>query len=142
MHISRLNDCDSHAHSRDAFNNRIEEFKDFIKNLKIIARCSPEHRYQLAKTLKQLNMVTCFSGDNIGDSFAMEESDVGLTMKYSGSGIAKKRADLIVDDDFRLILETIKLGRNMYENMRKFIQFQATISINLALYFTIGSLEY
>lgn len=102
---------------------RIEEFIKFIKNLKIVARCSPEQRYKMAQTLKNLHCVTCFSGDNIGESFAMEAADVGMTMKNSGTDIAKQKGNIIVEDDFQLVLEAIKLGRNIYENLRKFVQY-------------------
>jgi len=65
-----------------------------------------------------------------------------MTMQSCGTDFAKKVSDLIIDDDFSLILEAIKFGRNIYENLRKFIQYQATISINLCLYIFIGSVTF
>lgn len=87
-------------------------------------------------------MITCITGDSIGESFSMRESDVGLTMLNSGSDVAKNIGDLILGGDFRILLDTMKLGRNIFENVRKFIQFQVIVSINLILYITIGALLY
>ena len=72
----------------------------------------------------------------------MVEANVGLTMQNCGTDVAKKRSDIILDKDFSLILEAIKFGRNIYENMRKFLQYQATVSINLTLYVVIGAFLY
>lgn len=72
----------------------------------------------------------------------MSDAHVGLTTQDTGSDVTKKASDLIIDDDFQLILEAIKFGRNIYENIRKFLQYQLNISINLALYISVGSILY
>ena len=99
----------------------MNRFTKFLEGIKVIARCTPEHKVLLAETLTQFKYKTCFLGDSIGDCFAMDQVQVGMTMKGSATDMAKKKSDLILESDFRLILDTIKFGRNMYENIRKFI---------------------
>ena len=69
-------------------------------------------------------------------------SDVGLTNKQNVTDVSKLSSEIILDSEFHHILEAIKFGRNIYENLRKFIQYQAIISWNLAMYIFIGSLLY
>ena len=65
----------------------------------------------------------CVSGDSIGDCFALIEADIGLTTKSSGTDVAKDTSDVEIADDLQMILECMKMGRNLFENIRKFIQF-------------------
>ena len=98
-------------------------FKNYIDNLKIIASCTPMQRFKLVQTLKKFKKVTCISGSNIGESFCMMEADVALTMLKCGSDSVKIISDIIVDDDVHNIVDAMKFGRNIYENIRKFLQF-------------------
>jgi Ca2+-transporting ATPase len=98
-------------------------FKKFIDNIKIVAKCNVTQRWLLAKQLHRMNKITCISADSIGDSFALEQADVGMTMKNVGSQGSKSMSDLIIDDDIQILLDSIKFGRNIFENIRKFLQF-------------------
>jgi magnesium-transporting ATPase (P-type) len=64
---------------------------------------------------------TCFTGESIVDCFAIEESDVGLTMSNHGAEYCMRVCNLAFEKDVMLIYESIKLGRTIYENIRKFI---------------------
>lgn len=68
-------------------------------------------------------MVVCITGDSIGESFAMKEANVGLTMKNSGTDFSKSACDIILNDNLRIIIECMKYGRNLVENVRRFVQF-------------------
>ena len=85
-----------------------------------MAECDPKMKLDLAIILRDLGQVTCFSGDSIGDCIAMSEANISMTMQDSGTDVAKKTCDLVLKD-FELILDAIKLGRNIDESMRKFI---------------------
>lgn len=146
---SWIYDCYINAGDEDEQNDILlqkkrlmNRFTKFLENIKVIARCTPEHKVLLAETLTQFKYKTCFLGDSIGDCFAMDQVQVGMTMKGSATDMAKKKSDLILESDFRLILDTIKFGRNVYENIRKFLQYQAGLSINIVLYILIGSVLY
>lgn len=67
--------------------------------------------------------MTCISGNNIGESFCMLEADVAMTMLKCSSDSVKNICDIIVDEDILLIVDAMKFGRNIYENVRKFLQF-------------------
>ena len=70
-----------------------------------------------------MNKITCFSGYSTGDSFAIQESNVGLSMRKTANTFAQDHSDLLIKEDVQRILESMKFGRNIYENMRKFIQY-------------------
>lgn len=63
------------------------------------------------------------SGNNIGESFCMQEADVSITMLKCGQNAVKNISDFIIGEQFDLIFDSLKLGRNIYENIRKFIQY-------------------
>jgi P-type E1-E2 ATPase len=75
----------------------------------------------LAKALKQMKKTTCFTGESINDCFSIEESDIGLTMSNYGAEYCNRICDLSIDRDVMLIYESIKLGRSLFENIRKYI---------------------
>ena len=73
------------------------------------------------------------TGDSVADAMALKEADVGLCMG-SGCQVAKDNSDLVImDNDFVSIHRSIKWGRAIFDNVRKFIQFQMTINISLCL---------
>jgi magnesium-transporting ATPase (P-type) len=72
----------------------------------------------------------------------MLEADVAITMLKCGSDSVKNISDIIVDEDLELVVDAMKLGRNMYENIRKFLQFQKSTALNLIIYVSVGTLLY
>ena len=72
----------------------------FLRRIKIITRCTPYQRFYLAKKLRSLNKITCFSGNSVGDSFALQESNVGLTMKSTSTIFTQDHSDLMIDKEF------------------------------------------
>lgn len=87
-----------------------------------------------------IDKFTCFTGESIADCFAIEESDVGLTMSNHSQEYCKRICDIAFERDVMLIYESIQLGRTIYENIRKFIQYQLVVAINLCIYIILGSL--
>jgi len=94
-----------------------------MENIVLIGECTEQQRLLLAQNLKTLNKITCFTGESIADCFAIEESDVGVTMSNHGVQYCLRVCDLAVENDVMLIYESIKMGRTIYENMRKYIQY-------------------
>lgn len=86
-----------------------------------------------------MGKTTCFTGESIADCFAIEESDVGLTMSNHGAEYCLRICDLAIEKDVMLITDSIMLGRTIIENIRKFLQYQLTVAVNLFLYIIIGS---
>ena len=111
----------------------IKNFKKIIRNLKVIARSLPIHKYALVVGLKSLKNVVAVTGDGTNDVPALSKSDVGISM-FSGTDIAKESSDIILmDNNFSSIITAIIYGRNIYENIRKFLQFQLSVNFSAVL---------
>jgi len=101
--------------------------------LRIIARATAEDKLLLIAGIRQAGGLVGMTGDSVADAMALKEADVGLCMG-SGCQVAKDNSDLVImDNDFVSIHRSIKWGRAIFDNVRKFIQFQMTINISLCL---------
>ena len=112
--------------------------KDVIKNMKnfqivterlnVMARSQPIHKYALVLGLRALKNVVAVTGDGTNDAPALSKSDVGFSMN-DGTDIAKEASDIILmDNNFSSIVVAMIYGRSIYENLRKFLQFQLTVN--------------
>lgn len=109
--------------------NKQESFKKIIEGLSVVARSNPEHKFLLVDGLIQLHQVVAVTGDGTNDAPALMKADVGLAMGETGTQVAKNAADIVIlDDRFDSIVRSIVWGRNIYECIRKFLQFQLTVS--------------
>lgn len=96
---------------------------------KVVARCTPSKKVELATEAKAAGKVVAMLGDGTNDAPAMNISDVGVSVG-SGTAIAKEAADVVLmDDSFVSIVKGIKFGRSLYKNIQKFIIFQSTINV-------------
>ena len=112
---------------KDVIKN-IENFKIITEKLKVMARSQPIHKYALVLGLKSLGNVVAVTGDGTNDAPALSKSDVGFAM-FAGTDIAKQASDIvIIDNNFSSIITAIIYGRNIYDNIRKFLQFQLTVN--------------
>ena len=109
----------------------IGNMDNFIKistNLLVMARSQPIHKYGLVLGLKALGNVVAVTGDGTNDAPALSKSDVGFSMN-DGTDIAKEASDIILmDNNFSSIVIAMIYGRSIYENIRKFLQFQLTVN--------------
>ena len=111
----------------DTIKNK-KNFVEIIKNLKVMARSQPMHKYALVLGLKELNQIVAVTGDGTNDAPALSKSDVGFAM-FSGTDIAKESSDIVIlNNNFSSLLIAIIYGRNIYDNIRKFLQFQLTVN--------------
>ena len=105
-----------------------QKFIELISNLKIMARSQPIHKYALVLGLKELGKIVAVTGDGTNDAPALSKSDVGFSM-FSGTDIAKEASDIVImDNNFSSLVVAIIYGRNIYDNIRKFLQFQLTVN--------------
>ena len=111
----------------DTIGNK-KNFLELIKNLKVMARSQPIHKYALVLGLRELHYVVAVTGDGTNDAPALSKSDVGFSM-FAGTDIAKDASDIVIlDNNFSSIVVAIIYGRNIYDNIRKFLQFQLTVN--------------
>jgi len=107
----------------------MRSFSIIQSKLKVLARSTPEDKYMLVTGLKDLNAVVAVTGDGTNDAPAMKKADVGFAMGITGTEVAKEASDIILlDDNFASIITAIRWGRNIYTNVRKFLQFQLTVN--------------
>ncbi len=107
-----------------------EAFKHVVRRLKVVARASPEDKFLLVFGLKELGNIVAVTGDGTNDAPALKQAHVGFAMGIRGTDIAKDAADIVLlDDSFSSIVTACKYGRNVYDCIRKFIQFQLTTNI-------------
>ena len=112
---------------KDVIKN-MKNFKIITKNLNVMARSQPMHKYALVLGLKSLKHVVAVTGDGTNDAPALSKSDVGFAM-FAGTDIAKEASDIvIIDNNFSSIVTAIIYGRNIYDNIRKFLQFQLSVN--------------
>ena len=117
---------------KDAVRN-LENFEKISANLLVMARSQPLHKYALVLGLRQLDNVVAVTGDGTNDAPALSKSDVGFSMN-DGTDIAKEASDIILmDNNFTSIVVAIIYGRSIYENIRKFLQFQLTVNFGACI---------
>jgi len=116
-------------------------FSIIVKNLRVIGRCSNENKLLMVIGLKQLNNIVAVIGDGTNDAVSLKNSDVGFAMGIRGTEVAKCAADIILmDDSFNSIITAIKYGRNIFDSIKKFLQFQLTINIVAVSIILIGGI--
>lgn len=108
----------------------LSKFEEIASQLKVLARSRPEDKYVLVTGLKQMGQVVAVTGDGTNDAPALAKSDVGFAMGITGQDVAKNASDIILmDDNFCSVTTAIKYGRNVFDSVRKFLQFQITVNI-------------
>jgi calcium-translocating P-type ATPase len=118
-----------------------EIFKEIDKHLKVLARSSPTDKYLMATGLKKLGHVVAMTGDGTNDAPALKKADIGFAMGIAGTEVAKEASGIILlDDNFRSIVTAMKWGRNIFDCIRKFLQFQLTVNfVALVMAFVGGA---
>ena len=110
-----------------------------VKEANIFARVAPEDKLRLIETLKANGEIVAVTGDGVNDAPALKRSDVGVAMGQRGSDVSREVADLVLlDDNFATIVAAIKEGRNIYENIQKFIRFLFSTNLSETLIVVMG----
>jgi len=140
-------------------------FDEIWPHLRVLARSSPDDKLTLANGLNKSMLfadknavkgledegitifpdrqVVAMTGDGTNDAPALKRADVGFAMGISGTQIAKDAADIILlDDNFASIVTAAKWGRNVYDSISKFLQFQLTVNIVALTVATVGAFKY
>jgi len=96
-----------------------------IDGIGVIARVTPQDKVRLVDTLKRRGHVVAMTGDGVNDAPALKHSDIGIAMGITGTEVSKEAAAMILtDDDFSTIVKAVRIGRGLYDNLKKYIEFQ------------------
>lgn len=115
-----------------------EELQEVVKNTKVFARVSPEHKVRIVSALKANGDIAAMTGDGVNDALAIKKADIGVSMGITGTDVAKNTADMILtDDNFASIVAAVEEGRIIFSNIKKFVYFLLSCNIGeILLVFT------
>ena len=111
-----------------------DELKERVKETNIFSRVIPAHKMRIVRAFKENGEIVAMTGDGVNDAPALKYSDIGISMGKRGSEVSKEAADLILlDDNFSTIVNTIRDGRRIYDNIKKAVGYVFIIHIPIAL---------
>ena len=117
-----------------------DEYNAIAKDIKVYARVYPEQKRRIIEVLQNHGEIVSMTGDGVNDAPALKKASIGVAMG-SGTDVTKESADMIIqDDNFATIVSSIKEGRTIFDNIKRFLKFQLSTNIGAILTITIGSL--
>lgn len=107
-----------------------DELAQRAQQVDVFARVRPEHKLRLVKALKGCGERVAMTGDGVNDAPALATSDIGVAMGQRGTDVAREAAGIVLlDDDFSTVVHAIRLGRSVYENLRRAVRFVVAVHV-------------
>jgi len=140
--VGILDDSDSRALDGQQISAMSEEdIAQRAREVAVIARVLPEHKYKIVKGLQKAGEVVAMTGDGVNDAVALKQADVGIAMGIQGTEVSKEAADIILEDDrFATIVNAIAEGRRIFDNIRKAVVYLLCCNLSEVLIVSGGIL--
>ena len=118
-----------------------QELERNIMKYSVFARVTPEHKVRIVKAFRNAGQIVAMTGDGVNDAPALKNADIGIAMGKGGTDVAKNAADMILtDDDFVTIVDAVRQGRNIYDNIKKAVHFLIATNIGEIVTIFVGLL--